>query len=90
MFCVPPSGVVLTLVANAGVPLVTRTAVSALAASLLSDTAWMGRVRRGIEVGLPDVHLSAASAILAGSRVAVGATPALNVGLFMTTSASSS
>lgn len=73
----------LTPVAQAIVASVTSTALGAiLAPGLLVDLAGVGGVRGGVEVGLPDVHLGAASAVVAGARVAVRAAPALRVGLF--------
>jgi hypothetical protein len=68
----------LTLVAHAGVPVAARAAVHTLAPGLLKDGARVGSVGRGIEVGLPNVHLGAASAVLASTL-----SPALDVGLLM-------
>jgi len=74
-------GAALTLVALAGVPVTARAAVDAVAPGLLVDLARVWGVGGCIQVGLPDVHLSAACAVLAGARAAVSATPAVNVGL---------
>ena len=71
----------LTLVALARVPVVASAAVDTIAPGLLGDLARVRGVGGGVEVGLPDVHLGAAGAVLSGSRAAVGATPAINVGL---------
>ncbi len=77
----PGFGLTLTLVALARVPVIARAAVDAIAAGLLGNLARVRSVGGGVEVGLPDVHLGAAGAVLSGSRAAVGATPAINVGL---------
>ena len=71
------------LVAHAGVAVVAVAAVHTLASGLAGPLANMRGVRRGVEVGLPDVHLGAAATVLAaaGVGVVVGTVPTLNVGL---------
>lgn len=71
------------LVAHSGVAVVAVAAVHTVASDLAGPLADMRGVRRGVKVGLPDVHLGAAATVLAaaGVGVVVGAVPALDVGL---------
>lgn len=64
-------GVIITtiLVANSVIALVAITAVSTGATSLSSDRADVRGHRRGHGISLPDIHLVAACAVAAGSRI---------------------
>ena len=77
-----PRGLLLTFVTQTGISLAAGTAVGSLTTSLLKDFARMWCVSCGIGVRFPDVHLSAACAILPRARCSVSPSPAFDVRLW--------
>lgn len=71
------------LIAQTAVPLIPIPTVRPLAPGRAGALAGVRRVGRGIQVGLPDVHLGTARAVLPAARVGVvgRAAPPLDVGL---------